>query len=194
MIGGLAALVLAAFAGCIGGAISTAVTLAIASSTSTPLSIVANAVAGCLTGGLIAQIPAATILARLPCRRRHGYLRLCGAAAAFALPGVPLPDHVGGGGTPPLQQGTPGLAPRPGIPAPHRGLRRRVTAPVTRDGNGTGPEVRSAGDEGHYPPGSVSRGPARRAPVNGGQTWVPVRASGDASTADIRAISAGLTR
>ena len=58
--GGLTSPVLAAFAGCIGGAISTAVTLGIAGASSSPLSVVTSGVAGCLTGGLIANIPAAT--------------------------------------------------------------------------------------------------------------------------------------
>jgi hypothetical protein len=63
---------------------------------------------------------------RLPRRRRHDHVRRCDAAAALALPGLPLPDHVGRGGTPPGEPGTPGLARWPGVPAARRGPRRRV--------------------------------------------------------------------
>jgi hypothetical protein len=40
-----------------------------------------------------------------------------GSSASLGLPRVPVPDHVGGGSTPPLQPAAAELARREGIPA-----------------------------------------------------------------------------
>jgi len=63
--GVLAAPLLAAVAGCIGGAVSTAATLFISGSSKTLLDSLGAAVAGCITGGLTAVLPIAKIGAYL---------------------------------------------------------------------------------------------------------------------------------
>jgi len=59
--GALAAPVLAAFAGCVGGAVSTAVTLTIAGAAKTWMATLGGAVAGCVTGAITAVLPIAKV-------------------------------------------------------------------------------------------------------------------------------------